>query len=105
MAKNTIRNFSVILATALLLALLGGCADTTSNDSATTTTTQPPTDPQILASAATFLGSAAGKEVPIGVEQVIFVNSVLGINQVEQKQKCLYGDLGVILRDESYNFV
>lgn len=80
-----------LLAAALLLA---GCADSG------TDSTQPPLDAQILESAATFLGSAAGKEVPIGIEQVVFVNSVLGINQVERKQKCLYGDLGVVLRDD-----
>jgi len=78
----------------------GGCSDSNQQSTPSTETTEPPIDPLVLESAATFLGAATGKEVPITVEQVVFVNSVMGINNVEQKPKCMYGDLWIIVRDE-----
>ena len=82
----------------LLLGVLG-CSDG-SNWVEETPSAEPPIDPLVLESAATFLGAATGKEVPIGVEQVVFVNSVMGINNVERKPKCMYGDLWIVVRDE-----
>ena len=80
----------------LIIVLLGilGCSDSSDNP------TEASIEPQVLESAATFLGAATGKEVPITVEQVVFVNTVMGINNVERKPKCMYGDLWIIVRDE-----
>jgi hypothetical protein len=72
-----------------------------------------PINPAVLDSAASFLAAATGKENPIGIDQVIFVNSVLGLNQPDQNAAlaasssqdssmgCLYGDLWIMLRDEN----
>jgi len=94
MATSIAHGLKQLLPLAILLAALSGCADSETDNSQTAI------DPQILESAATFLGSATGKEVPIGVEQVVFVNSVMGLNNVERQQKCIFGDLWVVLRDE-----
>jgi len=93
---------STLFVAALLLitGCLGGCSDT-NRSSDQTGETQVVIEPQVLEAAATFLGAATGKEVAIGVEQVVFVNSVMGFNQVERQPSCMYGDLWVIIRDEN----
>jgi hypothetical protein len=89
---------------------MSGCGDGTSTNS---TTTEPTINPATLDSAAAFLAAATGKENPIEIDQVVFVNSVLGINQPEPttasvaadgqdtSMGCLYGDLWVMLRDDN----
>ena len=101
--------------------------DTTTDIPTGTPTDNPVADPVVtevnpatLDSAASFLAAATGKENRIEVDQVVFVNTVLGINQPVQNVSmsahsgdsgngssndssmgCLYGDLWVTLRDEN----
>jgi len=63
--------------------------------------TQAAIDPRVLDSAASFLAAATGKENPITVDNVVFVNSVMGLNDVPRQPDCLYGDLWILLRDAS----
>lgn len=66
-------------------------------------------DPQprrhlLMEQAATFLAAAAGKETPLTVDSTVFVNTVLGINELELtdiNKGTLYGDLWVLRRDEN----
>ena len=53
----------------------------------------------VLDSAASFLAAATGKEYEVTVDNVVFVNSVIGLNDVVQDPLNLYGDLWVLLRD------
>ena len=53
----------------------------------------------VLDSAASFLAAATGKDYEVTVDNVVFVNSVIGLNDVVQDPLNLYGDLWVLLRD------
>lgn len=91
----------------LALAFMSGCGGSSSSEP------EASLNPETLDSAASFLAAATGKENEIGIDQVVFVNSVLGLNQPEQNPAlaastshdssmgCLYGDLWVMLRDEN----
>lgn len=61
---------------------------------------QASSSPTALESAASFLGAATGKEAPVSIDTVVFLNSVLGINQVPDSPLDLYGDLWVLERDD-----
>jgi hypothetical protein len=54
----------------------------------------------MLETAASALGAASGKEVPLSVDATIFVNTVLGINELgDVSPQELYGDLWALKRD------
>ena len=92
----SIRNPITLLSGALLVvASLAGCSDHSSQS----TDTEVPISTQVLDSAASFLGAATGKEAPLSIDTVVFVNSVLGINDVPDDPRNLYGDLWVLRRD------
>jgi|GEM_PF-1016670 len=94
----------------ILALFLSGCNNDDNVDSATSISSPPlivdvqpeevQLDSRILDSAASFLAAASGKENEITVDNLVFVNSVLGINEVQGTPKDLYGDLWVLLRDE-----
>jgi hypothetical protein len=51
-------------------------------------------------SAASALGAASGKGVPLTIDATVFINTVLGINDLgEVSPKDLYGDLWILKRD------
>lgn len=58
-----------------------------------------PIAPAVLDAAASFLAAAAGKETPMIVDQVVFVNTVLGLNDLPRQPMSMYGDLWVLNRD------
>jgi hypothetical protein len=50
--------------------------------------------------AASALGAASGKEVPLSIDATVFINTVLGINDLgDVTAKDLYGDLWILKRD------
>ncbi|HEY9147920.1 MAG TPA: hypothetical protein VIQ22_02825, partial [Gammaproteobacteria bacterium] len=51
--------------------------------------------------AATFLGGASNKTVPLSVDGLVFINSVMGLNNVSASPQDLYGDLWKLVRDEN----
>jgi hypothetical protein len=51
--------------------------------------------------AATFLGGASNKSVPLSVDGLVFINSVMGLNNVSAAPQDLYGDLWKLVRDEN----
>ena len=56
----------------------------------------------MLETAASALGAASGKEIPLSVDAVVFINTVLGINELgDLSPGDLYGDLWVLKRDEN----
>jgi hypothetical protein len=58
----------------------------------------------LLEQAAAFLAGAAGKETPITVDATVFINTVLGINELDLTaidKGALFGDLWVLLRDDN----
>ena len=126
--KKKALRFFTILAVLLLCGWLAGCSSDGTVASTSTTDTTTPTDPTapgdpapaeaslnpvVLDAAASFLAAATGKEAPMNIDQVAFVNSVLWWDQMpvtetqavaggssSQLQKCLFSDLFVLLRDE-----
>ncbi|WP_415225138.1 hypothetical protein [Psychromonas sp.] len=90
----------------ILILVLGGCQKSKTTvvdgqlDDPVVVVVDVPLDSRILPSAASFLAAASGKENEITVDNLVFVNSVLGINKVQGTPKGLYGDLWVLLRDE-----
>ncbi|MFT6925074.1 MAG: hypothetical protein ACJAZP_000644 [Psychromonas sp.] len=88
----------------ILILVMGGCQKdntTVMDDSVVDNTVMDvPLDSRILPSAASFLAAASGKENEITVDNLIFVNSVLGINEVQGTPQDIYGDLWVLLRDD-----
>jgi len=87
-------------------AMLAGCDDSSSSLGSLTdaiddggTTAQADISPDVLDSAASFLGAATGKEIPLSVDSVIFINSALGLNDVPNDSQNLFGDLWMIARD------
>ncbi|MCK7548345.1 hypothetical protein ACFQGA_12250 [Marinobacter koreensis] len=92
------------LLTAVMMSavVLGGCSNgSSSSDSSTDSLSeQPAIDPKVLDSAASFLGAATGKEIPLTIDNVVFVNSALGLNDVSRDPQNLFGDLWMIKRDE-----
>lgn len=94
--------FSLVIAS---FALLGsaGCSDSSlsiPDGPATATESVPVISPDTLKAAASFLGAASGKETPVSVDTVVFINTVLGINQITSDPQNLYGDLWLLLRDD-----
>ncbi|MDX5375321.1 MAG: hypothetical protein LPK43_06000, partial [Gammaproteobacteria bacterium] len=86
-----------LLSGAVLLAgMLTACDE---GGSSGTTTRDVPISAQVLDSAASFLGAATGKESPLIVDDVVFINSALGLNDVPRDALDLYGDLWVVVRD------
>ncbi|SFN52278.1 hypothetical protein [Marinobacter pelagius] len=92
--------------TLLTSAFLAGCDGSSSNfgslpDVIDNGGTIPQADisPAVLDSAASFLGAATGKEIPLSVDSVIFINSALGLNDVPNDPQNLFGDLWMIVRD------
>lgn len=62
----------------------------------------PANDPRVLDFAAAMLGGAANKTVPVTVDSVVFINTVLDINDLGITDKGeLFGDLWVLDRDEN----
>lgn len=62
----------------------------------------PANDPRMLDFAAAMLGGAANKTVPVNVDAVVFINTVLDINELGITDKGeLFGDLWVLDRDEN----
>jgi len=86
------------------MALLSGCfldgSSSSSSSNTTPSTEQPAISEKVLDSAASFLGAATGKEIPLTIDSVVFVNSALGLNDVPTDPKNLYGDLWMVVRDE-----
>jgi hypothetical protein len=86
------------------LAFIGGCdlngSSSSSSSGSTPLTEQPEISEKVLDSAASFLGAATGKEIPLSVDTVVFINSALGLNDVPTDPKNLYGDLWLLVRDE-----
>lgn len=100
----------VFLGTLLTSSLLGGCDGSSSglsslrdaiDDGGTNggTTVQADISPEVLDSAASFLGAATGKEIPLTVDSVVFINSALGLNDVSDDPRNLFGDLWMLVRD------
>ena len=83
-----------ILAASLSLSGCGGNSPKT-----TALPAETPLSTVQLKAAASFLGAATGKESALSVDNIVFINSALGINQVQQDSKDLYGDLWVLLRN------
>lgn len=96
----------------LMMFILQACGSS-SNVASTAADPQPAINPAVLDTAASFLAAATGKENPIGIDQVVFVNTVFGINEplltavMEASDKAagsmglLFGDLWITLRDEN----
>lgn len=82
-----------------------GCHDSSSDSDSTDRTSEPleppPLSEAILSSAASFLGAAAGKEQPLSVDSIVFINTAMGINDIDRDPQDLYGDLWVLLRNEN----
>ncbi len=102
------KQIKLLLTPALLvsLAFIGGCdlngSSSGSSSSSTTdpTVEQPAISSKVLDSAASFLGAASGKEVPLTVDSVVLINSALGLNDVSTDPQNLYSDLWMLVRDE-----
>ena len=92
------RAFSYVVLFLLSGFLLSACDNSSSHHSSSSSPTPPITE-EILSSAASFLGAASGKEQPISIDTVVFINTVLGINDVDSDPQDLYGDLWVLLRN------
>lgn len=95
-----------LLGTLLTTALLAGCDGSSSNLSKLAdvidnggTLPQADISPAVLDSAASFLGAATGKEIPLSVDSVVFINSALGLNDVPNDPQNLFGDLWMVVRD------
>lgn len=89
----------------LFTALLcWGCSDSSTPSSSDAGEQEILILPEVLETAASFLGAATGKEDPVTTDHVVFVNSVLGLNKVvpegEKPQRVLFGDLWVTYRDD-----
>lgn len=101
-----LRTKNELLAAVMMSAVvLGGCSNgSSSSDNWTGSLNEPPEqpsiDPKVLDSAASFLGAATGKEIPLTIDNVVFVNSALGLNDVPRDPQNLFGDLWMIKRDE-----
>lgn len=89
----------LLLSVVCSLGVLGvsGCND--SSDSKFIPSAKP-ISADALTAAAAFLGAATGKESPVSVDTVVFINSALGINDVPSDPQNLYGDLWVLMRDD-----
>lgn len=87
-----------MMAGAVLLVGLTGCFHSSSSSSSPAP--EAPILPEVLDSAASFLAAASGKETPLTVDTVVFINSVMGLNDVATDPRNLYADLWVLLRDE-----
>ncbi|MCK0154506.1 hypothetical protein MWU49_12380 [Alcanivorax sp. S6407] len=84
-----------------LVVAISGCSDSSSSASRFASASAPAyLTEETLKSAASFLGGATGKETPVSVDTVVFINTVLGLNEVESDPQNLYGDLWLLLRDE-----
>lgn len=83
---------SLLAAAALTAVLVVACND----DSPPS---QAPISTSVLDSAASFLGAATGKYAPVTIDNIVFINSTLGINNVSTEPQDLYGDLWVLVRD------
>ncbi|MDF1820014.1 MAG: hypothetical protein P1U64_00475 [Alcanivoracaceae bacterium] len=94
-----VRRFLVL--TICLVGLLGlaGCGGDSSSNDYPVASKQKHIKPEGLAAAAAFLGAAAGKQTPVTMDTVVFLNSVLRINDVPTDPQNLYGDLWSLLRD------
>lgn len=117
MIKQKLKKSSWVCIAFALVGVLGCGGGSSSSDSISDNPADEPVNLAVIDSAASFLAAATGKENPIGVDQVVFVNTVLGINQPVQDSSisaaavkgsssdssmgCLYGDLWVTLRDEN----
>jgi len=96
-----------LLAVLLAVGMLAGCDDSSSSLTVNGTANgsggsepEAPMSVEVLESAASFLGAASGKETPLSVDSVVFINSVLGLNDVQTDPRNLYSDLWLLLRDE-----
>lgn len=96
--RYTGRVFYYLLTLITASSLLSAC-DNSSSKSATVSTEVPPITEEVLSAAASFLGAAAGKEQPLIIDSVVFINTALGINDVPSDPQDLYGDLWVLLRN------
>lgn len=97
---------NALLGTLLTSVFLAGCDGSSSSLSSLRdaidnggTTVQADISPNVLDSAASFLGAATGKEIPLSVDSVIFINSALGLNDLPNDPQFLFGDLWMIVRD------
>ena len=102
--RSLVRKSLTLLAGGLLVAgSLTACFLETSSSHRSASSDLPgavPVSAQVLDSAASFLGAATGKESPLIIDNVVFVNSALGINDVPDDPMNLYGDLWVLVRDD-----
>ncbi|PHQ16855.1 hypothetical protein CLH61_02485 [Marinobacter profundi] len=96
----------ILAGTVLTTVLLSGCSDGSSSLSGISdlvtnppAAEQVPISPKVLDSAASFLGAATGKEIPLSVDSVVFINSALGLNEVSADPQNLFGDLWMVVRD------
>lgn len=73
------------VAALLVVGMLAGCDDSSSSLTVNGTAIgsgggsepEAPMSVEVLESAASFLGAASGKETPLSVDSVVFINSVL----------------------------
>lgn len=91
-----LKPIGLMLQAALLGSLLSGCFFNDDNDYHSSSTEMSST---MLSQAASFLGAASGKEEPLSIDSVVFINTALGINDVPNDPQNLYGDLWVVLRN------
>lgn len=87
------------MAMSTIAMFMTGCRDSSSSSYVYVSSSKALSS-ETLTAAGTFLGAATGKESPVSVDTVVFINTALGINELESDPQNLYGDLWVLLRDD-----